>query len=231
MSHFNILGGGATSYQEQHRPHSYYLKLYLTKSKNSPTDSRNSVQQLPKVFTEWSKNNNKRILKAKNIPYFIKDNFKINGGKLTPLWVQRKQDILKQAAQRHAQRTEKQIKTIQKAWLKRNRKQATAAAKAALIGKTAKHPTIKGDVIFTMTGIKEAINQPHKYFIEKNKAVVNVIELIEKGEYIKCVLDTKHTRDICHYIKIAINGEPAYIVIKQRGKQYSFYTIVDKLKI
>ena len=145
------------------------------------------MQQLPKVFTEWSKDNNKRILKAKNIPYFIKDNFKINGGKLTPLWVQRKQDILKQAAQRHAQRTEKQIKTIQKAWLKRNRKQATAAAKAALIGKTAKHPTIKGDVIFTMTGIKEAINQPHKYFIEKNKAVVNVIELIEKGEYIKCV--------------------------------------------
>ena len=70
-----------------------------------PTDSKNSVQQLPKVFTEWSKDNNKRILKAKNIPYFIKDNFKINGGKLTPLWVQRKQEILKQAAHNKA-RTE-----------------------------------------------------------------------------------------------------------------------------
>ena len=36
MSHSNIFGGGATSYQEQHRPHSYYLKLYLTKSKKQP---------------------------------------------------------------------------------------------------------------------------------------------------------------------------------------------------
>ena len=84
---------------------------------------------------------------------------------------------------------------------------------------------------YALDGIKEAINQPHKYFIEKNKAVVNVIELIGKGEYIKCVLDTKHTGDICHYIRIVINGELAYIVIKLRGKQYSFYIIVDKLKI
>ena len=54
-----------------------------------PADSKNSVQQLPKVFTEWSRDNQQRIAKAKSIPYFIKDNFKINGGKLTPLWVQR----------------------------------------------------------------------------------------------------------------------------------------------
>lgn len=63
------------------------------------------MQQLPKVFTEWSRDNQQRIAKAKSIPYFIKDNFKINGGKLTPLWVQRKQDILKQAAHNKA-RTE-----------------------------------------------------------------------------------------------------------------------------
>ena len=178
------------------------------------------------------------------MPYFIGDNFNVgeNGElirktleakpktEVTKAAAPTKLSLLQRAEQRHKARTAEEEKAIQKAWLKRNRINCTQEAKSALIGKTARHPAIDGDIIFTTKGIKEAINQPHKYFIEKNKAAVNIIELIGKGEYIKCVLDTKHAMDICHYIKIVINGEPAYIVIKQHGKKYSFYTIVDKLK-
>jgi hypothetical protein len=213
----------------------------------SSEDSTNAITSLPDNFNNWASANSDRIQRATRrgtLPYFIADNFNVGKkGELVRKTLEAKPktevtkaaappklSLLQRAEQRHKARMEEEEKAIQKAWLKRNRINCTREAKAALIGKTARHPAIDGDIIFTTKGIKEAINQPHKYFIEKNKAVVNIIELIGKGEYIKCVLDTKHDMDICHYIKIVINGEPAYIVIKQHGKQYLFYTIVDKLK-
>ena len=99
----------------------------------NPTDSQNSVQQLPKTFTKWAKDNQQRIAKAKSMPYFIKDNFKTDSGKLTPLWKLSKQNILKQSAdkaikarytasmlerakQRHTARTEQEIQAIKDKW-------------------------------------------------------------------------------------------------------------------
>lgn len=194
-----------------------------------PTDSKNNVQQLPKVFTKWAKNNNKRILKAKSLPYFIKDNFKTDSGKLTPLWEQRKQEILKQAAKRHAQRTEKQIKTIQKAWLKRNRKQATAAAKTALIGKTASNPMIAGAIKFSTYGIKEAINQPHSKLYEKNKLVKDIASIIKNAEYMKTAMDNKGKGRTFHYFKANTNLQ-LYIVLREDNNGIYLYSVVEKIR-
>jgi hypothetical protein len=38
--------------------------------------SRNEVTSMPQSYMDWIKNNEKRILKASSVPYFIKDNFK-----------------------------------------------------------------------------------------------------------------------------------------------------------
>ncbi|HWV30638.1 MAG TPA: hypothetical protein VN038_13350 [Dyadobacter sp.] len=38
--------------------------------------SQNRVTSMPQPYMDWIKNNEKRILKSSNVPYFIKDNFK-----------------------------------------------------------------------------------------------------------------------------------------------------------
>ncbi len=92
------------------------------------------------------------------MPYFLADNFNVGeNGELvrkTPeakpktvaakAAVPPKLSLLQRAEQRHKARTPEQIQVIKKAWIKRNRKQATAAAKSALIDKTAKDRKDRG---------------------------------------------------------------------------------------
>ena len=47
------------------------------------------------------------------------------------------------------------------------------------------------EINFSTKGIKEAINQPHKFYNEKNKAILNIVSLIKTSEYIRTDLATK----------------------------------------
>lgn len=51
--------------------------------------------------------------------------------------------------------------------LKQQRKEIKQWAKEHLINKTATHPNLDKKIQFSVTGIKEALNQPHKHIIEK----------------------------------------------------------------
>lgn len=111
-----------------------------------PTPSPNAVKDMPDNFKQWATSIKERLSKAQSkgtIPHWIKDNFTV-----------RKNGTL---------RSHSHEKQVQKAWLKRNRQQSLQKAKKALIGTTAHHAQI-GEIHITTKGIKEAINQPHKYF-------------------------------------------------------------------
>ena len=43
--------------------------------------SVNEVRTMPKAFTEWVETNGDRIMRAKALPYFLKDNGKVIDGK------------------------------------------------------------------------------------------------------------------------------------------------------
>ncbi|SNA87689.1 conserved hypothetical protein [Flavobacterium psychrophilum] len=103
-------------------------------------------------------------------------------------------------------------------------------AKDNLIGKTVKHPNIEKPILFTSTGIKEALNQPHKFILEKNKAVKNIESLIKDSEFVKSDKDSKGRSVEYHYLKTQINKEDSYIIIKYQENRNSFYSIVEKLK-
>lgn len=60
------------------------------------------VEKMPKEFDKWMKDNQQRIASAKNMPYFIKDNFKDGD-----------------PAKGHAARTSEQIDDIKDAWRER----------------------------------------------------------------------------------------------------------------
>lgn len=55
--------------------------------------------------------------------------------------------------------------------LKEQRNSIKSWAKENLLDKKVKHPNVEKEIGFSVTGIKEALNQPHKHLILKNEAI------------------------------------------------------------
>lgn len=99
------------------------------------------VEKMPKEFNKWMKDNQQRIASAKNMPYFIKDNFKDGDPAKGLRWEVQKTDkktapaktahdiIMENAAKRHAARTSEQASDIQTKW-DESRSNASIVAKA-----------------------------------------------------------------------------------------------------
>ena len=116
--------------------------------------------------------------------------------------------------------------------IKAQRKEIKQWAKENLIGKTVVHPEIKSPITFTMKGIDEALNQPHKHYEQKNESIKDIERLIQKSEYLKKTMNTKNSREMMHYFKVEIEKEDSFLVIKENldNNTFNFYSIVDRLK-
>lgn len=116
--------------------------------------------------------------------------------------------------------------------IKRQRAEVREWAKENLVGKTAYAPGLGTPVSFTSTGIKEALNQPHKYLIEKNDAVRDIVRLLGSSRYVKTDPDVKGRNFNYHYYEIEVAGEPSFVVVRENtdNKLIDFYSIVEKLR-
>lgn len=114
--------------------------------------------------------------------------------------------------------------------LKIQRSEIRQWAKENIIGKTVSHPSIEKKILFTSTGIKEALNQPHKFIVEKNDAIRDIKKLIKNAEFVKTDKDSKGREIEYHYLKTTINGESSFIVIKNESGNTAFHSIVEKIK-
>ena len=117
--------------------------------------------------------------------------------------------------------------------LKEQRKIIREWAKSNLAGRSVYISDLKMTINFTYSGIKEAVNQPHKYILEKNQLIKSIESILPSATYIKSEGDkTGDLNFIYHYLRIMINDEESFIVlkvIKKEGK-IIFYSIVDKIK-
>jgi len=117
--------------------------------------------------------------------------------------------------------------------LKLQRAEIKAWAKENLVGKTVLVNKISNPIEFTMTGIKEALNQPHKQVRSKNESLRDIVNLLKKGTYVKEDFDEKENPMILkyHYVKIAVGKENSYAVIRElKDGRVQFYSIVEKIK-
>jgi hypothetical protein len=117
--------------------------------------------------------------------------------------------------------------------LRNQRKEIKALAKIHLIGKWVMHPGIPRPIFFTSTGIKEAINQPHKHIYEKNNSIKEIIDIIRTARYIKTEMDSYGKgNNQYHYLRTEICGEDSFVVLKEskHDERIFFYSIVDKIK-
>ena len=117
--------------------------------------------------------------------------------------------------------------------LQEQRKAVREWAKENLAGKTVLVQGVPNPVEFTMNGIKETLNQPHKYVRAKNEALRDIVELLKGGEHVLEKVDDKGNPMVnkYHYIRIGIAGEPSFAVIRElMDGKCQFYSIVEKLK-
>lgn len=85
------------------------------------------------------------------------------------------------------------------------------------------------------SGLKEAINQPHRYYIEKGEMIKSLDRVILTAHYLRPIVpkpsslkDKNITR--FHYYKIRSKTE-SYMVVKELSNgSHQFYSIVDKIK-
>lgn len=117
--------------------------------------------------------------------------------------------------------------------LKEQRKIIKNWAKRNLVGKVINLPSPGWEVTLTSSGIKEAINQPHKHYYRKNETVRNIEKVLISSTFVETQTGKRGDGNILfHYFKITINGEDFFIVLKETKKEgkITFYSIVDKLK-
>lgn len=108
-------------------------------------------------------------------------------------------------------------------------------ARENLIGKSVdvKIGEAQQKVTFNSAGIKEAINQPHEDLLEKNRAILNIEQLIKDALYINTQADALGDLDVkrWHYLGTVIGGKQSFIVLKEYATgETVFYSIVDRMK-
>ena len=178
--------------------------------RGEPVDghSVNEVKDLPQGFKTWVAQYKDKLKTAVSVPYFLQDNPQYIGDAEYPDWY-----ILKQKAE-----------------LKEQRKKTLAWGKQALIGKKIVRPDFDQPITFTVCGLKEAINQPHKNYKEKNEALRHIDLLIQQGEYVGSAGDIKGRPFTYHYLKIKIRGIDSFIVLREEKGSLSFYSLVERRK-
>ena len=123
-------------------------------------------------------------------------------------------------------------KPLPKDALDKSRNEAVTYGKENLIGKTMIMEGIDRPVTFTVTGIKEAANQPHRHFIEKNDAIKNILTIGPLSSLIKESIDDKRRNYLFRYYRTTIAGDDSFIIIRENldTKLIDFYSIVDRIK-
>lgn len=117
--------------------------------------------------------------------------------------------------------------------LKEQRKVLKEWAKTNIVGKIIEVPSICRHVTITVSGIKEALNQPHEHYFEKNEAIRDIANQLSCSTFVETKTDsTGDSNNIFHYLRTSIKGEDSYIVLRETKKDgmIIFYSIVDKIK-
>lgn len=98
-------------------------------------------------------------------------------------------------------------------------------------GVTVPRAELRGNISFSNSGIKEAVNQPHNHYSEKNQAIKNIVDLLLNATYTGSAIDTKGRCLQFHYFEITINEDDSFIVVKENyDGTFRFYSIVDHMK-
>lgn len=90
------------------------------------------------------------------------------------------------------------------------------------------------DVTISQKKIKEWLNQPHKFYREKNELLLDLPEVFKKAKYKGETIDPKVRPGVAksHIFEIELCGEPSYIIVHEMTwHEYQIHSISDRIKI
>jgi hypothetical protein len=169
------------------------------------------IEDVPDGFTNWVNEHSTQINAANKrgtLPYFLKDNAKFAG-----IFTNGQSHIQVSDEKKNTERT----------------KELRSWAKEHLVSKTIHHNELNKDIRFTVSGIKEYLNQPHSHYYEKNELIKDIQNIVENAEY-KGIVD--YNGRISHIFEIEINGDKSWIIANEyQGRGIILYSISDSAKV
>lgn len=90
------------------------------------------------------------------------------------------------------------------------------------------------DVTISQKKIKEWLNQPHKFYREKNELLLDLPEVFKKAKYKGETIDPKVRPGVAksHIFEIELCGEPSYIIVHEMTwHEYQIHSISDHIKM
>ena len=116
---------------------------------------------------------------------------------------------------------------------KENAKSARLKAKP-MQGKSITLPGMEAKATITGASIKEWTNQPHKHFIEKNRILLDIEEVMKKSEYKGAIDNYEKNPDVklSHIFQTSIKDDLTWIIIKEyKWRDFVLHSISDSKKI
>ena len=102
-------------------------------------------------------------------------------------------------------------------------------AKNNLANQSIYHDVFGKNIEFTVKGIKEYLNQPHKHYFEKNQMIKNIKKVLKRSEYKGF---TKYNGRISHIFEIKIKDDASWLIANEyQGRGIIFYSISDSEKV
>ena len=148
--------------------------------------SKNYVADVPDAFKGWCRLNAGRVERAKNLPYFIKD----NRGYYDSAFAPKSLTPLELAEQRHAQRTPEQAQAIRDRWHERQEKYRRIELAANNVLRVAKD---YGEVDYTELHQAISANDLKKMRIATRSVAKNVLDMKKQETALADLIPNAHT--------------------------------------
>ena len=90
------------------------------------------------------------------------------------------------------------------------------------------------DVTISQKKIKEWLNQPHKFYREKNELLLDLPKVFNKAKYKGETIDPKVRPGVAksHIFEIELCGEPSYIIVHEmEWEEFQIHSISDHISI
>jgi SPP1 gp7 family putative phage head morphogenesis protein len=153
--------------------------------------------------------------------------FRFNPGKDKKIFPNKHPYFAKESSPEDVKRAQKTVEEMKLS----NVKELRVWAKENLKGETVSHPECNEKIHFTMTGIKEYLNQPHDHYYEKNEMIKEIIPVLKNSKYMGV---THHKGNTSHIFEIEIQGDKSWLianVMDGKDKDVVFYSITQSDKV
>lgn len=182
------------------------LKAALRGTTYKHQQAKNAVSDVPDGFKAWVKDHVEAQKGWASTPYFIKDNF-VDGqlGKGLKIAMPTTHEIQSSLMADVAARLET---------MRKRRKEIKQQAQN-IATTTISLSMFNTSIQISKGAVKEWLNQPHKFMLEKNELILDINKTLKQSKYVGWVKDKHNPNAKAHLFEIKINGEKSWIIVRE----------------